>query len=287
MFILLVVGLIMGTRLWYAMWDAENDDDAAFERRVERVVREIGERGKIKPHVAEDVPPKAAAAATATVAAAAPPASASFEPTPEPAPERATPSNDSRAAPTRAPMPEQHGFSPSVQHNQMLSPSIPMHSSVESSALLERLLARQQDMMERQSKEMQSKLEQQRKESETKMEQQRKESEAKMNTIHVKMETMQEELAAPPRAVIAKEQLHSLQTRLEGLHTAKLLSDEELGAIEDSLADFLEASAGCELVTMEMVNMNRAVGTVLKLIALSEGMAKDNMFARQLKRKFC
>jgi|EP01046_Picozoa_sp_COSAG06_P032520 hypothetical protein len=36
-----------------------------------------------------------------------------------------------------------------------------------------------------------------------------------------------------------------------------------------------------------MVRMNRAVGTVLKLITLSEGMAKDNMFARQLKCKFC
>ena len=58
---MVAVGLILGTRMWYAMWDAENDDDVAFERRVERVVREIGERGKIKPQVAEDVPPEAAA----------------------------------------------------------------------------------------------------------------------------------------------------------------------------------------------------------------------------------
>ena len=28
------------------MWDAEKDDDAAFERRLDSVVREIGERGK-------------------------------------------------------------------------------------------------------------------------------------------------------------------------------------------------------------------------------------------------
>ena len=52
---LLVVGLIMGTRMWYAMWDAEKDDDAAFERRVDGVVREIGERGKVS--VPESVPP--------------------------------------------------------------------------------------------------------------------------------------------------------------------------------------------------------------------------------------
>ena len=37
------------------MWDAENDDDAAFERRLDAVVREVGERGKLI--VAEAVPP--------------------------------------------------------------------------------------------------------------------------------------------------------------------------------------------------------------------------------------
>ena len=49
------MGLIMGTRMWYAMWGAEKDDDAAFERRVDGVVREIGERGKVL--VPESVPP--------------------------------------------------------------------------------------------------------------------------------------------------------------------------------------------------------------------------------------
>ena len=86
---------------------------------------------------------------------------------------------------------------------------------------------------------------------------------------------------------LALDQLAALQTRLEGLHTSELLSDDELGAVEDCLADFFEASAGCEHMTMEMASMNRAVGTVLKLIALSEGMTKDTMFARQVKRKFC
>ena len=44
---MIAVGLILGTRMWYAMWDAEKDDDAAFERRLDNVVREIGERGKL------------------------------------------------------------------------------------------------------------------------------------------------------------------------------------------------------------------------------------------------
>lgn len=42
----MAVGLIMGTRLWYAMWDAEHDSEAAFERRLDAVCREIGDRGK-------------------------------------------------------------------------------------------------------------------------------------------------------------------------------------------------------------------------------------------------
>ena len=29
------------------MWDAESDDDAAFERRLDSVTREIGDRGKV------------------------------------------------------------------------------------------------------------------------------------------------------------------------------------------------------------------------------------------------
>ena len=52
---MIAVGLILGTRMWYAMWDAENDDEAAFERRVDSVTREIGERGKL--NVPESVPP--------------------------------------------------------------------------------------------------------------------------------------------------------------------------------------------------------------------------------------
>ena len=37
---------------------------------------------------------------------------------------------------------------------------------------------------------------------------------------------------------------------------------------------------------MQMASMNRAVGIALKLIALSEGMTKDAMIARQVRRKF-
>ena len=55
----LAVGLIMGTRLWYAMWDAEKDDDSAFERRLDSVVREIGERGDASSRSGDSVSPAA------------------------------------------------------------------------------------------------------------------------------------------------------------------------------------------------------------------------------------
>jgi len=50
------LGLILGTRVWYGFWDADQDDDAAFERRLDVVLREIGDRGKIQ--ISEAVPPE-------------------------------------------------------------------------------------------------------------------------------------------------------------------------------------------------------------------------------------
>lgn len=40
------LGLLMGTRMWYSFWGSEDDDEAAFEKRVSAVCREIGDRGK-------------------------------------------------------------------------------------------------------------------------------------------------------------------------------------------------------------------------------------------------
>ena len=41
------LGLILGTRVWYGFWDADAEDDSAFEGRLDCVVREIGVRGKV------------------------------------------------------------------------------------------------------------------------------------------------------------------------------------------------------------------------------------------------
>jgi hypothetical protein len=50
------LGLILGTRMWYGFWDADQDDDAAFERRLDSVIREIGDRGKLV--LPEAIPPE-------------------------------------------------------------------------------------------------------------------------------------------------------------------------------------------------------------------------------------
>ena len=65
------LGLILGTRLYYSFYDAELDDDAVFEQRVEGLAREIGGRGMRR--VPESVPPASVRApALATGPAPAP-----------------------------------------------------------------------------------------------------------------------------------------------------------------------------------------------------------------------
>ena len=64
--------------------------------------------------------------------------------------------------------------------------------------------------------------------------------------------------------------LLALQRRLEAMHSAELLADEELYAIEDTIADGT-ADGGQQ---------------VAALLSLSATMAADGAFARQLRRKF-
>jgi len=57
------LGLLLGTRMYYRFYDAEHEDQASFEKRIDAVVREIGDRGQPKAKLAlvsEGVPPPAA-----------------------------------------------------------------------------------------------------------------------------------------------------------------------------------------------------------------------------------
>ena len=70
------------------------------------------------------------------------------------------------------------------------------------------------------------------------------------------------------------------------MHAAKLLSDEEVFALEDCIADFIEVQSDVERVTMDLVHSNRTVAKLHKLVALSEQLKADSAFSRQARRKY-
>ncbi len=70
-------------------------------------------------------------------------------------------------------------------------------------------------------------------------------------------------------------QVVALQIRLEALHAAKLLQDDERDAVEDIVADGI----GTDL------SIGRR-DVVAELLALSTQMVSDRSFARQLRRKY-
>ena len=116
--------------------------------------------------------------------------------------------------------------------------------------------------------------------------------EAKMETQRKEMEAKIAELTpAPPAEAISEEQLATLQARLEGLHAAKLLGDEELFALEDLVGDYVELTASVpdRVITRYMIYSLSTVAVASKLdklVILSEAMAGDAAFARQARRKF-
>ena len=98
----------------------------------------------------------------------------------------------------------------------------------------------------------------------------------------------QMKVASLTEVAVSQQQLTSLQARLEAIHAAKLLTDDELYRTEDMIADFveLESRAAAKLVTLEIVHTNEITSKVLTLVALSERIAVDGTFSRQLRRKY-
>jgi hypothetical protein len=81
---------------------------------------------------------------------------------------------------------------------------------------------------------------------------------------------------------VSEAQLEALQTRLDALHTATLLTDAELEMLEDKVADFIECRSS---LTVALGEIGAAAAEMKKLVGLCEGVAKDKMLARQLRRK--
>eukprot|EP01045_Picozoa_sp_COSAG04_P004169 COSAG04_NODE_177_length_21403_cov_37.154807_10_plen_116_part_00 len=95
-------------------------------------------------------------------------------------------------------------------------------------------------------------------------------AEAKM--LALKAETAAEVQAAKAeaeRSRLRDQQLVALQARLDALHQAKLLGDEEVFVVEDIIAD-------CDAHDDQ----------VSALLSLSAKMVTDKAFARQLRRKY-
>jgi len=79
----------------------------------------------------------------------------------------------------------------------------------------------------------------------------------------------------------------ALQMRLEALHAAELLKEDELFSIEDKLADVIGTSSPFgEAEGRGTDGVARHREEVAEMVLLSEGIASDKMLARQLRRKF-
>ena len=125
-------------------------------------------------------------------------------------------------------------------------------------------------------------------EFEVKMERQRDEAKAEMEKLRAEIRA--ELTPAPAQELISPEQLAVLQARLESLHAAQLLSDEEFFALEDLCADFLELQGSTVgVLSQDLVCSSAAYGVAAKLakmVVVSEGITSDAGFARQARRKF-
>ena len=144
------------------------------------------------------------------------------------------------------------------------------------------LLREERETAERQRHEMETKLDEQRHETqqvrhemETKLDEQRQE------TLTCKQQVREVQLASA-MSCVSEAQLELLQTRLDALHQAKLLSDDEIGALEDCIADYIDCRSSLNPAAAEI---GVAAEKVKKMVGLSEGMGKDGMLARQLRRK--
>ena len=277
------LGLIMGTRLWYQFWDAESDDDAAFERRLDAVVREIGDRGKLATtaKVPESVPPERASAKAPSPAGAAAVATA---PAPAPAP---APALAPAPAPlTLAPMAASQAYTPSMRsglstaestmapsNTAQRAPEAVVPTAAEASLGLGAgtaaidILGAMTTLLDRQ----QARDDQLREQIRTEWAEREEKTEQMRREFEEKAKALQDELEKRRDAQVRGDQLLALQSRLEALRTSKLLSDDEMYTMEDIVVD----GGGTE--SDERVDA---------MLSLSSRVVANAAFARQLKRRF-
>jgi hypothetical protein len=138
-------------------------------------------------------------------------------------------------------------------------------------AAMAALLEQQHGIIERRMEKQQGKMEQLQEKLQATVEIQWQQAEA------VKVREI-----ASAMGCVSESQLEVLQTRLDALHQAKLLTDEEMGILEDSVADYMECRSSLNPAATEI---GVVAETVKKMVGLSEAIRKDGMLARQLRRK--
>lgn len=149
-------------------------------------------------------------------------------------------------------------------------------------AQLERTEAKlnaQRQEYEAKQRDSEAKLDAQRQMNET----QRQKYEAKIRDLEAKLRDCEARLDTQHQRQ-EDIQLARLQERLDALHQAKLLTDDETFALEDKVVDFIECRSSATVESAEMGAS--AESTVRKLVSICEGVSKDAMLARQLRRKF-
>ena len=116
--------------------------------------------------------------------------------------------------------------------------------------------------------------------------------EAKLAQAQSDIERLREETAPRKKEpAITDDALAALQARMEALHAAQLLADDELFVLEDLLADYVELkmSTPGQLITEQMLHASpwvTAASKLHKLVGLSAAMVGDAAFARQARRKY-
>ena len=153
-------------------------------------------------------------------------------------------------------------------------------------AELTSFLREQQQMQMKREERLEAKLEAQRLE----MEAQRREAEARRAEVEaLRREELEARLVA--QQAISTAQRVALQSRIEALHAAQLLSDDEFYTLEDVCCDVmeLETVAGGKLTTemaAQMAQTHPLVAKACKMVGLAERLEGDAALARQLRRKF-
>lgn len=225
------LGMLLGTRLWYAFYGSVLESEGAFESKVDEFCRELGERGE----EGAKAPVRVTAASTT---------------------ETLGPNN--RQATAAAPLPALSSAAAVTMTDSSGGGVITAQAlaMVLNEAREERKLAKEEVRQARQQ-------------------------------VKEEMEQLQ------PRCLISDEQLLALQERLEVLCGAKLLTEQDLFAIEDTVADFVKLRiAVVGVITKEMVYAVgacepwlAAAASVHKLVELSICFVSNAAFARQLKRE--